>query len=265
MATAGMKVRYDSLVDGNRRHESKTCRAETMASRHPQRVLACPGKSKKKKKTNTKTTHTDPLPPRRGVAGPSPSHSLRRIFLSAKTMAALRKRPAAAEPSSRPKVKRSSDAAVACVCSAWAHSGATTLVSLREEIAKSTGADHRDKITVASLSADVSPVLGVEFPNLAYVAAVVANKSKASPQLVSRGVGAKHVFVVGESMCLRHGCRCSLRDSAPIDVLVADGVEDMHQLVAALNTPASAIGSTRYGNWEPACCLVGGGSGGGAG
>ena len=158
-----------------------------------------------------------------------------------KRPAAPQKRPAAAEPSSRRKAKRSSANAVACVCSAWSGSGATTLASLREEIAKSTGADYRDKITVASLSAEVSSVLGVDFPNLSYVAAVVGKKGQAAPQLASRGVGAKHVYVVGEPMCLRHGCRCSLSDSAPIDVLVADGVEDMHQLVAALKIPASAI------------------------
>ena len=176
------------------------------------------------------------------------AHRSRCVAFSPKTMsvplkrpAALLKRPAAAEPSSRPKAKRSSATAVACVCSAWSDSGAATLASLREEIAKSTGADYRDKITVASLSADVSSVLGVDFPNLSYVAAVVGKKGKASPQLASRGVGAKHVYVVGEPMCLRHGCRCSLSDSAPIDVLVADRVEDMHQLVAALKIPACAI------------------------
>ena len=140
------------------------------------------------------------------------AHRSRCVASSPKTMsaplkrpAALLKRPAAAEPSSRPKAKRSSATAVACVCSAWSDSGATTLASLREEIAKSTGADYRDKITVASLSADVSSVLGVDFPNLSFIAAVVGAKEKAVVQLVSRG-GAKHVYVVGESMCLRHGC-----------------------------------------------------------
>ena len=151
-------------------------------------------------------------------------------------MPALRKRPAAAEPSStrkRPagaeprigeeeaKTKRSSATAASCVCSAWSGNSAATLASLREEIAKSTGADDRESFTVASLSADVSSVLGVDFPNLSYVAAIVGAKEKEIPQLVSRGAGAKpakHVYVLGEPMCLRHGYRCSLRDS-PIDVL----------------------------------------------
>lgn len=153
---------------------------------------------------------------------------------------AVLKRPGAGEPSSREVVKtqkNSATAAVACVCSAWSGSDATTIASLREEIAKSIGADYNDKITVASFSADVSVVLGVDFPRLSYVAAVVGAKDKAAPQLVSRGVGAKHVYVVGEPMCLRHGCRCSLSDCAPIDVLVADGVEDTQQLVAALRLP----------------------------
>ena len=147
---------------------------------------------------------------------------------------APRKRPAAAEPSSHvAKTTRSSATAVECVNSAWSGNGAATLASVQDEIAKSIGADYRDKITAASLSADVSSVLGVDFPNLCYVAALVGAKDKALPQLASRGVGAKHVYVVGEPMCLRHGCRCSLSDNAPIDVLVADGVEDMQQLVAA--------------------------------
>ena len=150
---------------------------------------------------------------------------------------APRKRPAAAEPSSGhdAKTKRSSATASACVCSAWS-GGGTTLAALRAEIAKSTGADYRDKITVASLSAEVSSVLGVDFPNLSFIAAVVGAKDQAVAQLVSQG-GAKLVYVVGESICLRHGCRCSLRDSGTIDVLVADGVEDMDQLVALLRFP----------------------------
>ena len=130
----------------------------------------------------------------------------------------------------------------------------TTLAAVRDDIAKSTGAGYRDKINVASLSADVSSVLGVDFPNLSFVAAVVGTKEKAVVQLVSRG-GAKHVFVHGESMCLRHGCRCSLRDSGPIDVLVADGVEDMDQLVAALKVPASASSGMRSKPWDRASGL----------
>ena len=141
-----------------------------------------------------------------------------------------RKRPAAAEPSSRPKAKRSSAAAAACVRSAWSVSGATTLASLRDEIAKSTGADGHDKIAVASLSAEVSSVLGVNFPNLTYVAAVVGKRGEAVPQLVSRAVGAKHVFEVGESMCLRHGRRCSLSECPPVDMLVVDSVVDPKML-----------------------------------
>ena len=140
------------------------------------------------------------------------------------------------ESGAGPKTKRSSTTAVTVVCSAWMGGSPTTLAAVRDDIAKSTGAGYRDKINVASLSADVSSVLGVDFPNLSFVAAVVGTKEKAVVQLVSRG-GAKHVFVHGESMCLRHGCRCSLRDSGTIDVLVADGVEDMDQLVALLRFP----------------------------
>ena len=146
-----------------------------------------------------------------------------------------RKRPAAAEPSRRLKAKGSSAAAAACVRSAWSESGATTLPSLREEMAKSTGADWRDKIVVASLSAEVSSMLGVDFPNLSYVAAVVGKKGEAVPQLVSRAVGAKHVFEVGESMCLRHGRRCSLSDCPPVDVLVADRVVDLKMLATTVS------------------------------
>ena len=81
----------------------------------------------------------------------------------------------------------------------------TTLASRRDEIAKSTGADSRDKIVVAPLSVEVPFVFGVDLSNLSYVAAMVWKKSEAVPQLVSRPLGAKHVFEVGESMCLRHG------------------------------------------------------------
>ena len=174
-------------------------------------------------------------------------------------MPALRKRPAAAEPSStrkRPagaeprsgeeaKTKRKSATAASCVCAAWSDNSAATLASVQEEIAKSTGAvddDDNNKITVASLSAEVSSVLGAGLPNLSYVAAIVGTKDRAIPHLVSRGAvakPAKHVYVLGEPMRLRHGCRCSLSD--PIDVLVADGVVDTKQLVAALKVPASAI------------------------
>ena len=140
------------------------------------------------------------------------------------------------------KAKRTSDTTAACVCSTWSGSGVATLASVREEIALNTGADYRGKVTVASLSAEVSSVLGVDFPNLSYVAAVVGKRSQAFPQLVSRGACAKHVLGAGESMCLRHGRRCSLRDSPPINVLVADGVVDLQQLVAALKAPTRAIG-----------------------
>ena len=138
------------------------------------------------------------------------------------------------------------------MCSAWSDSGVATLVSLREHVAKGVGADYRAKITVASFSADVSTVLGLGgvFPNMSYVVAVVSKRSQAGPQLVSRGVCAAHVFIAKESMCLRHGRRCSLVDCAPIDVLVADGAVDLHQLVAARSAPASFIG------------LVGSGQGG---
>ena len=146
-----------------------------------------------------------------------------------------RKRPAAAEPSSRPKAKRRHAAAAACVRSAWSVSDATTLATLREEMAKSTGADGHDKIAVASLSAEVSSVLGVDFPDLTYVAAVVGKRGEAVPQLVSRAAGAKHVFEVGESMCLRHGRRCSLSECPPIDVLVADSVVDSKMLATTMS------------------------------
>ena len=114
-------------------------------------------------------------------------------------------------------------------------SDATTLATLREEMAKSTGADGHDKIAVASLSAEVSSVLGVDFPNLTYVAAVVGKRGEAVPQLVSRAAGAKHVFEVGESMCLRHGRRCSLSECPPIDLLVADSVVDTKMLATTMS------------------------------
>ena len=123
----------------------------------------------------------------------------------------------------------------ACVRSAWSENGATTLASMRVEIAQSVGADWRDKIVVASLSAEVSSLLGVDFPNLTYVAAVVGKKVEAVPQLVSRVCSAKHVFEVGESMCLRHGRRCSLRYCDPIDVLVADRVLDVKMLATTVS------------------------------
>ena len=144
-----------------------------------------------------------------------------------------RKRPAAARATA--KAKRIRAAAAPCVRSAWSEGGATTLASLREDAAKSTGAEWRDKIVVASLSAEVSCVLGVDFPNLSYAAAVVGKKGEAFPQLVSRGIGAKHVFEVGESMCLRHGRRCSLSDCPPVDVLVADRVVDLKMLATAVS------------------------------
>ena len=127
----------------------------------------------------------------------------------------------------------------------------SSATALCTEIAKSTGADYRDKITVASLSADVSSVLGVNIPNLSFIAGVVGSKEKAVAQLVSQG-GVKLVYVVGESMCLRHGCGGWLRDSGSIDVLVADGVEDADRLVAALNVPASASSRMRSERWDRA-------------
>ena len=169
------------------------------------------------------------------------------------------------ESGAGPKTKRSSTTAVTVVCSAWMGGSPTTLAALRDDIAKSTGAGYRDKINVASLSADVSSVLGVDFPNLSFVAAVVGTKEKAVVQLVSRG-GAKHVFVHGESMCLRHGCGGWLRDSGSIDLLVADGVEDADRLVAALKVPASASSRMRSKRWDRACEWgEGGGEQGGRG
>ena len=114
-------------------------------------------------------------------------------------------------------------------------SHATTLATLRAEMVKSIGADGHDKITVATLSAEVSPVLGVDFPNMTYVAAVVGKRGEAVAQLASRAVGAKHVFEVGESMCLRHGRRCSLSECPPVDLLVADCAADTKNLATAMS------------------------------
>ena len=145
----------------------------------------------------------------------------------------MRKRPAAAEPIITRKTKRANDVAVMGVCSTWSVSDRTTLASLRDEFAKSVGADPRDKITVASFGAEVSPVLGLAgfFPNMSYVAALVRKRSQAAPQLVSRDICAAHVFAAGEPICLRHGRRCSLQDSGPVDLLVADGAADLPLLV----------------------------------
>ena len=70
---------------------------------------------------------------------------------------------------------------------------------------------------------------------MTYAAAVVGKRGEAVPQLASRAVGAKHVFEVGESMCLRHGRRCSLSECPPIDLLVADCVVDSKILTAAVS------------------------------
>ena len=126
-----------------------------------------------------------------------------------------------------------------CVRPSWSENGRTTLAVLRDEMAKSACVDCREGIVVASLSAEVSSVFGVDLPNLSYVVAVVWKKSEAVPQLVSRPVGAKHVFEVGEQMCIRHGRRCSLgdchKDCRSVDVLVADRVLDLKMLAQAVS------------------------------
>ena len=96
---------------------------------------------------------------------------------------AARKRPADAEPSSTRKTNGANGTAAMGVCSTWSVSDRTTLVSLREEFAKSVGADPRGKITVASFGAEVLPVLGLagSFPNMSYVAALARKKSQAAP------------------------------------------------------------------------------------
>ena len=122
-----------------------------------------------------------------------------------------------------------------CVRSTWSESGATTLASLCDEMAKSTGVDCREEIVVASLSAEVPSVFGVDLQNLSYVVAMLWKKSEAVPQLTSRHLGATHVFAVGETMCLRHGRQCSLSDCRSVDVLVADRVVDLKMLATTLS------------------------------
>ena len=95
-----------------------------------------------------------------------------------------RKRPAAVEPSNsgdEPKTTARKPPPAAAVVmsevrSTWSESGVTTLASRRDEIAKSTGADSRDKIVVAPLSAEVPSVFGVDLSSLSYVAAMVWKK-----------------------------------------------------------------------------------------
>ena len=117
----------------------------------------------------------------------------------------------------------------------WVESGETTLASLSGEMAHIMNANLDDKIVVASLSAAVSPVLGVDFPNLSYVAAFVGKRGEAAPQLVSRNAGAKHVFEVGSSMCVRHGRRCHLEEGVTVDLLVADRVVDIEMLAKTIS------------------------------
>ena len=150
------------------------------------------------------------------------------------------KRPAAAEPSSRPKAKSRSAAAIDCVRSAWSESRTATLASLREDMAKSMGVEWRHKIAVASLSAEVSSVLGVDFPHLSHVAAFTNKKGEAAPQLVSQA-GAKHVFELGDAMCVRHGRRCLLSDCPTVDVLIADKVVDLTLLTTAMSVAQPRI------------------------
>ena len=122
-----------------------------------------------------------------------------------------------------------------CVRPSWSENGRTTLAVLRDEMAKSACVDCREGIVVASLSAEVPSVFGVDLQNLSYVVAMLWKKSEAVPQLTSRHLGAKHVFAVGEAMCLRHGRRCSLSGCRSVDVLVADRVVDLKMLAAAVS------------------------------
>ena len=132
-----------------------------------------------------------------------------------------------------------------CAIAPWSYHEGATLLSVKADMAESTGANLDGKITVASFSAEVSAVLGVDFPNMEYIAAYVGANEKAAPQLASGRVGAEHVYVAGKPMCLRHGHPCSLKGRSPIDVLLADGVDwaDLKPLVAARTIPARASGA----------------------
>ena len=162
------------------------------------------------------------------------------------------KRPAAAsmhpaaEPSADRK-KKAHTAAASCVHPTWKEDPRTTIESLRDEFAKIIAVDPTGKITVATFGADVSPVLGLGghtatslFPNMSYLAATVQKKAQAGPQLVTPDNGAMHVFIPGESTCLRHGSKSCLVQ-APVDLLLSDGVVDLSDLVTALKDCPDAV------------------------